>query len=171
MSQDYNNIFNQNDMLELQSILRKNKETITSAESCTGGLIASMITEISGSSNIFNGSIVTYANEVKEKELGVKKETMIEYGVVSKEVVTQMLEGVLKKFNADYAVAVSGVAGPSGGTKYKPVGTVVIGAMTKSGKKSIEMHLFHGERKDIQIQASKHALKKIFKFIKNSLDK
>ena len=167
----YNDIFNEENMQELQEILRRNKETITCAESCTGGLIASMITKISGSSDIFNGSIVTYANEVKEKELGVKKETMIEFGVVSKEVVEQMLEGVLKKFDADYAMAVSGVAGPTGGTKEKPVGTVVVGAISKKGGKNIEKYRFDGTREDVQIQAAKHALKKIFKFLPKSLDK
>ena len=112
---------------KIQDILKQNNLTITCAESCTGGLIASEITSISGSSSIFRGSIVTYCNEIKEQELDVKKETMIKYGVVSCEVVEQMLDGVLSKFDASIAIAVSGVAGPNGGTKDKPVGTVVIG--------------------------------------------
>ena len=87
----YNKIFSSEDMVKLQNHLMQNNQTITCAESCTGGLIASMITEISGSSSIFKGSIVTYCNEIKEQELNVKKQTMIDFGVVSCEVVQQML--------------------------------------------------------------------------------
>lgn len=159
----FSDIFSNDDMNQLQKQLKKKNQTITCAESCTGGLIASMITEVSGSSAIFKGSIVTYCNEVKEQELDVKKETMIEFGVVSCEVVAQMLQGVLKKFNADFAVAVSGVAGPTGGTDKKPVGTVVIGACSQNNKKEIiQVFHFKGDRKEVQIQAAKTALKLIF---------
>ena len=161
----FNNIFNKDDMLEFQNHLKKNKETVTCAESCTGGLIASMITEISGSSYIFKGSIVTYCNEIKEQELNVQKNTMIEYGVVSCEVVEEMLKGVLKKFDSTYAMAVSGVAGPTGGTKSKPVGTVVVGVMSIKGDKDISIYRFEGDRKEVQIQAAKTALKKNFKIL------
>lgn len=164
-------IFTKDDMIFMQNRLKEKNETITTAESCTGGLIASMITEISGSSAVFKGAVVTYSNEIKEQELNVKKETMIQYGAVSPEVVSQMLDGVLKKFGANYAVAVSGVAGPTGGTKDKPVGMVVIGVATNRGEKEVEIHHFKGDRKAIQIQASQHALKKVLKFIENSLDK
>jgi len=161
----FDNIFNNNDMIKLQNRLRDNNQTITCAESCTGGLIASMLTEVSGSSSIFRGSIVTYCNEIKEQELNVEKETMIEYGVVSCEVVEQMCIGTLKKFDADFAIAVSGVAGPGGGTEKKPVGTVVIGVVSKSGDKNIEIYNFKGDRKEVQIQAAKTALKKNFKIL------
>ncbi len=165
----FNEIFNTDDMIKLQEILIKKKETITCAESCTGGLVASLITEISGSSSIFRGSIVTYCNEVKEQELHVKKETMIKFGVVSCEVVEQMCQGVLKKFDADYAIAISGVAGPTGGTKAKPVGTVVIGIMDNKKYQDIQIYHFQGDRKDIQTQAAKTALNTIFKILsKNS---
>ena len=161
----FNNIFNEDDMIKLQNILKQNNETITCAESCTGGLIASMITEISGSSSIFKGSVVTYCNEIKEQELNVKKETMIKYGAVSTQVVEQMLQGVLKKFNSTYAIAVSGIAGPNGGTKDKPVGTVVIGVMKNTGIKNIEIYNFKGDRKEVQIQAAKTAFKKNFEIL------
>ena len=161
--------FTDKDMINLQTILRKNNQTITCAESCTGGLIASMITRISGSSAIFRGSIVTYSNEIKEKELGVKKETMIKYGVVSYEVVEQMLKGVIKKFNATYSIAVSGVAGPNGGSNEKPVGTVVIGVSSNKGDKNIQVYKLKGDRKIVQLQASKIGLKNIFDILeKNS---
>jgi len=167
----FDEIFNTQDMIKMQEILKKQKETITAAESCTGGLISSMITEVSGSSLIFNGAIISYSNEVKMNELGVKKQNIIDFGAVSKEVVNDMLKGAIKKFNADYAVAVSGVAGPTGGKKDKPVGTVVIGAMTKKGTVNTELLYLKGNRKEIQVQAAKLALKKVFKFIKKSLDK
>ena len=165
----FNDIFNQEKMLELQNLLLKRNETITCAESCTGGLVASYITQNSGSSSIFRGSIVTYCNEIKEQELGVKKETMIKYGVVSCEVVEEMCIGVLKKFDADYAIAISGVAGPTGGTKNKPVGTVAIGIISKEKILDIRIYNFSGNRNEIQIQAAKTALNTIFEILsKNS---
>jgi len=158
----YQNIFSQENMLNLQEQLKTKNQTITCAESCTGGLISSMITEISGSSSIFRGSVVTYCNEIKEQELDVKKETMIKYGVVSCEVVEEMLKGVIKKFDANYALAVSGVAGPTGGTKDKPVGTVVVGVYSVYGDKNIQVYNFKGTRKEVQMQAAKTALQIIF---------
>jgi nicotinamide-nucleotide amidase len=155
----YDDIFSAEDMINFQNILKENNHTITSAESCTGGLISSMITEISGSSSIFRGSVVTYCNEIKEQELQVNKNTMIQFGVVSIEVVEEMLEGVIKKFNSDFAMAVSGVAGPNGGTQNKPVGTVAIGVIDALGSKNIQVFHFLGNRKEIQIQAAKTALK------------
>ncbi len=167
----YELIFNDQDMIFLQNELRKHNRTITSAESCTGGLIASMITEISGSSQIFNGSIVSYSNQIKSQELNVKHDTLQKYGAVSIEVVKEMLEGVINKFNADYAIAVSGIAGPNGGTKDKPVGTVVIGISGKNIGQEIEIYHFKGTRKEVQVQAAKHALKRILKFFQKTLDK
>ena len=161
----YEAIFSPKDMINFQNILKENNQTITTAESCTGGLISSMITEISGSSEIFKGSIVTYCNEIKEKELNVKKKTMIEHGVVSCEVVEEMLQGVIKKFNSDFAIAVSGVAGPNGGTENKPVGTVVIGVMSNNGAKDIQIYHFKGNRKEVQLQAAKTALKLNFEIL------
>ena len=154
-------------VIEIENILRKKNYTITCAESCTGGLIASKITEVSGSSDIFRGSIVTYCNEIKEQELGVSKDTMIKYGVVSIEVVSQMLDGVLKKFNATYAIAVSGVAGPNGGSKEKPVGTVVIGIKNCFGFCQIEKFQFNGNRKTVQESAVDRALTMIFEKLQN----
>ena len=167
----FDNIFNENDMIELQNLLRANKQTITTAESCTGGLVASMITKISGSSDIFNGSIVTYSNKIKNQELNVKKETLEKYGAVSCEVVNEMLDGVIKKFDANFAIAISGIAGPNGATKNKPVGTVVIGLCDLNNHKIVAIHNFIGSREEVQIQAAKISLKEISKFILNSLDK
>ena len=155
----YDDIFSTEDMINFQNILKENNHTVTTAESCTGGLISSMITEISGSSSIFKGSIVTYCNEIKEQELQVKKNTMVTFGVVSCEVVEEMLEGVIKKFDSDFAMAVSGIAGPGGGSVNKPVGTVAIGVISKNGIRKIQVYHFKGDRKQIQIQAAKTALK------------
>ncbi len=167
----FDNIFNETDMIELQTLLRANKQTITTAESCTGGLIASMITKISGSSDIFNGSIVTYSNKIKNQELNVKNETLEKYGAVSCEVVNEMLDGVIKKFDANFAISISGIAGPTGATNNKPVGTVVIGLSDSNNHKIVTVYNFNGSREEVQIQAAKVALKEISKFILNSLDK
>lgn len=167
----YNNIFNGNDMIKLQELLRANKQTITCAESCTGGLVASMITKVSGSSDIFEGSIVSYSNKIKNQELNVKNETLEEFGAVSCEVVNEMLNGVISKFDANYAIAISGIAGPNGGTKRKPVGTVVIGICDSNNHKMVNVFHFTGTREEVQIQAAKQSLKEILKFIQKALDK
>lgn len=166
----FDNIFNEQNMIELQKILFNNKKTITTAESCTGGLIASMITKISGSSNIFNGAIISYSNEIKHQELNVKNVTLKNYGAVSIEVVNEMLDGVIKKFDANFAIAISGIAGPTGGTKNKPVGTVVIGICDDNDHKIVNVYNFSGSREEVQIQAAKTALKEILKFVKKTLD-
>lgn len=107
-------------------LLNKQNEKITLAESCTGGLIASLITQVSGASSVFEAGIVSYSNDIKSQILGVNKATLEQNGAVSKATVEEMALGALKLANADIAIAVSGVAGPSGGTEEKPVGTVWI---------------------------------------------
>jgi nicotinamide-nucleotide amidase len=107
-------------------LLTKQKRTLALAESCTGGLIANRVTNVPGASKIFLGGIVAYSNEVKEKFLGVHPKTLKKFGAVSEAVAREMAEGARKKFGADFAIAVTGIAGPGGGTKAKPVGTVFI---------------------------------------------
>ena len=150
-------------MIDFQRRLKEQNKTITCAESCTGGLIASKITSISGSSSIFRGSVITYCNEIKEQELNVNKQTMIDNGVVSIQVVNEMLNGVLEKFSANIAIAVSGIAGPGGGSKQKPVGTVVIGIKSTCGYTNIQKYLFVGDRIEIQEMATNKAFEIIFK--------
>lgn len=164
-------LLTEKEMIILQNLLRDHKKSITTAESCTGGLIASMITEVSGSSDIFNGAVITYSNKIKTQELKVKEETLEKYGAVSIQVVNEMLDGVIKKFNADFAIAVSGIAGPNGGTKNKPVGTVVVGIIGEKIGKNVEVCHFEGTRKEVQIQTAKYSLKKILKFFQKTLDK
>ena len=163
-------IFNHRDMEILQELLRKNKKTITCAESCTGGLVASMITKISGSSDIFNGSIVSYSNLIKHRELNVQNSTLENYGAVSIETVNEMLEGVIKKFEANFAIAISGIAGPKGGSTNKPVGTVMIGICDDKAHKIVEVYHFKGSREEVQQQAANRSLKEILKFIQKTLD-
>ncbi len=105
-------------------LLRERGATLTTAESCTGGLIASMLTRIAGSSDAFHAGFVTYSNDIKHSVLGVSQQSLDQLGAVSEEVVQQMALGAMARSGADYAIAVSGIAGPDGGTQEKPVGTV-----------------------------------------------
>ncbi|WP_200762471.1 CinA family protein [Nitrosophilus alvini] len=152
-------------LIERLSFMRK---TVTFAESCTGGLLASLLTKVPGSSTIFKGSLVTYANEIKSMWLGVKPETLNNFGAVSKETVKEMLSGALKVSESDFALAVSGIAGPGGATKTKPVGTVVVGAKSNT-KEIVKVMHFEGDREYIQYQASFYALKLLFDIAKDDL--
>lgn len=118
------------------NLLRKSGKTVSTAESCTGGSIAARITRIAGSSDYFRGSMVAYSNDVKEKQLDVDPDTIQKHGAVSEQVVRQMAEGARKKFQTDCSISTSGIAGPGGGTKEKPVGTVWIAVATSTGTKA-----------------------------------
>jgi len=133
-------------------LLLKIKKTVSTAESCTGGYIAHLITGIPGSSNYFEGSVVSYSNRVKSELLGIRPKTLKKYGAVSREVVAEMAEGARKKLKTDYCLAVSGIAGPDGGTEEKPVGTVWIALADTRGT---EAQLFHfGEHRGRNIRRS-----------------
>ena len=114
-------------------LLKETGSTLATAESCTGGYIAHMITSIPGSSAYYKGSIIAYSNDIKMKELGVSEKALGEYGAVSEEVVKQMANNVRSRLDCDYSIAVSGIAGPDGGTKDKPVGLVWIAIAGPSG--------------------------------------
>jgi len=143
--------------IEIINTLKERNQTITFAESCTGGRVASAFTAISGASAVLNGSVISYANEIKSQWLEVKEETLLKYGAVSKECVKEMLHGVIKMAKADSGIAVSGIAGPTGGTDEKPVGTVYIGVIHKN-KIIIEHHIFKGDREAVQEQAKDTAI-------------
>ena len=113
---------------------------LATAESCTGGLIAKRITDVSGSSAMFNCGIVSYSNEIKKSVLGVKHETLEKYGAVSEQTVREMVEGVLKISNADVAVAVSGIAGPNSDNTEKPVGLIYLAASDKKNIKVVKLN-------------------------------
>jgi len=136
------------------------KQTVSFAESCTGGRIAAAFTAISGASSVLNGSVVTYSNTIKHQWLGVDTNVLEKFGAVSSECVAQMLEGIIKLSDADFALAVSGIAGPTGGTKEKPVGTVYIGLKTPF-KQEIFYCIFHGDREHVQAQSTAFAIKKL----------
>ena len=121
--------------------LFKQNATVASAESCTGGYVAHLITKIAGSSSYYKGSVLAYDNSIKESVLGVNPQTLVEYGAVSKEVVEEMALGVQRIMKVDYALATSGVAGPSGGSKDKPVGTVWTAIATPFGVQSIKYQM------------------------------
>ena len=137
------------------------KKTVTFAESCTGGLIAAQLTKEPGSSAIFRGSLVTYSNRIKAGWLGVEKEVLEKFGAVSEACVEQMLTGARKIAQADYSLAVSGIAGPGGGTPLKPVGTVFIGAKSDTRTIVEKLH-FEGDRHYIQKQSMLYAYKLLF---------
>ena len=117
---------------EIGKVLEAKKLFLSTAESCTGGGIAALITSIPGSSNYFKGGIVAYSNEVKMSLLDVPAETLEMYGAVSRETVAEMAKGVMKRLKTDCAIATSGIAGPGGGTPEKPVGTIWIAVAYKS---------------------------------------
>ena len=140
--------------------LTQRQQTITFAESCTGGRIAAEFTAVSGASSVLHGSVVTYSNEIKHRWLGVRKDTLEKEGAVSRTCVQEMLDGVQKLSDSDYAIAVSGIAGPTGGTELKPVGTVYIGIKTPFSMKVYHCH-FHGNREQIQEQSVVFAIEKL----------
>ncbi|MCW3116828.1 MAG: competence/damage-inducible protein CinA [Chitinophagaceae bacterium] len=145
-------------------ILLAKGKTVSTAESCTGGYIAHLITTIPGSSAYFKGSVVSYANEVKENVLGVNHETLTGSGAVSKETVKEMLKGVLKKMNTDYALATSGIMGPDGGSEEKPVGTVWIAAGNNQKIEFLKLNLRFDRKRNIE-QTALSALNFLRKFM------
>ncbi|OQX77853.1 MAG: hypothetical protein B6D54_01085 [Epsilonproteobacteria bacterium 4484_65] len=152
---------NINNLVEkiIQNLTEQN-QTITFAESCTGGRIAAAFTAISGASEILDGSCVTYSNDIKHLWLGVENEVLDKYGAVSSQCVSQMLQGIQRLAGADYAIAVSGIAGPTGGTELKPVGTVYIGFQTPFSQEVFHCN-FSGPREAIQEQSTIFAIEKL----------
>ena len=137
--------------LETQVVkaLKESGFTITTAESCTGGLIAGRLVNVSGASEVFDRGFVTYSNEAKEEELGVKHTTLEQYTAVSEQTVVEMAMGAARRAKADAAIAVTGLAGPGGGTQSQPVGLVYIGIYLKGIVYWQEYH-FHGSRTEIR---------------------
>ena len=134
------------------------------AESCTGGMIASEITDLSGSSAFFLGSAVTYSNESKENILGVSHSSLVDHGAVSEAVAKEMALGSLKVYGSDIAGSVTGIAGPDGGTPQKPVGTVWMAVTDGKRTMAFENH-FEGSRKDIREQTVKVLIEHLIEFV------
>lgn len=131
-------------------LLRERQETLSTAESCTGGYVAHLITLIPGSSDYFKGGVIAYANEIKESTLGVNHQTITNFGAVSEQVVKEMAEGIRKKTGTDYAIATSGIAGPDGGTPEKPVGTTWISIASK--ERTVAEHFLMGEHRERNVR-------------------
>ncbi len=144
-------------------LLQKNK-TMATAESCTGGYIAHLLTAMPGSSAFYEGSVVSYSNKVKSTVLGVSQQSMEEHGAVSENVVVEMLQGALKTVATNYAIAVSGIMGPDGGTEGKPVGTVWIAVGNAEKHITQKMHFRFNRQKNIQLTAL-NALNNLRRFI------
>jgi nicotinamide-nucleotide amidase len=139
-------------------LLRQGHRTVAFAESCTGGMVASLVTDVPGSSEYFLGAVVTYANAAKENLLGVDPATLRAVGAVSSETAIAMARGAQARFDADVAVSVTGIAGPDGGTAEKPVGTVYFGLAARGGATLAKKRLFVGDRAVVRRAASVQAL-------------
>ena len=136
----------------LLDLMAEKRLTLSVAESCTGGYLSYLLTQHAGSSKVFLGGAVSYSNELKENLLGVKDETIIKYGAVSEETVTEMVKGALSNFKSDFAIAITGIAGPDGGTAEKPVGTVWIGVA--SAERSFIKKFTFGSKRAQNIERS-----------------
>jgi nicotinamide-nucleotide amidase len=146
--------------MQTADLLQKMQWRMTAAESCTGGLISAACTDLAGSSNWFERGFVTYSNEAKTELLGVDAALISRHGAVSEEVARAMAQGALAHAHAKVAVAVTGVAGPSGGSAAKPVGTVWFGWVTPAGVVS-EMRRFAGDRAAVRAASVHHALQRL----------
>lgn len=149
-------VTNEDEGLEvvIGKMLKEKNKTMGTAESCTGGYIAHLITSVAGSSAYYKGSVVSYANEVKENVLGVQPATLKSKGAVSEDTVKQMVKGAIETLNVDYALATSGIMGPDGGSDEKPVGTVWIAAGNKEKVETIKLNLRFDRQRNISMTAS-----------------
>lgn len=155
--------------IQVGKLLLEQGKTVTTAESCTGGWIAKVLTDIAGSSEYFHRGFVTYSNDAKHQMIGVQDESLQQFGAVSAQVVSEMAVGALKEASADYAISVSGIAGPGGGSIEKPVGTVWFGFAQKQVDGNIDVItkqcLFQGDRNKVRFQSTGYALEMILQVI------
>jgi nicotinamide-nucleotide amidase len=151
---------------ELGALLQKKNMFFTSAESCTGGLLSQSIVSVPGSSGWFSCSFVTYSNISKHKILGVSKDSLKRFGAVSEEVVTEMVDGAVAESRADLGVAISGIAGPGGGSPDRPVGTVCIAWKLKDKQAVKSTFLFEGNRNEVRYATVVKSLEEAIELIK-----
>ena len=154
---------------KIGELLKSKNLSLSTAESCTGGSIAALVTSVPGSSEYFNGGIVAYSNEVKMSLLHVSAETLEKYGAVSRETVIEMVKGAMKALKTDCAVATSGIAGPGGGTAEKPVGTVCFGVADEKGVYTETMHFCREReysRSEVRQMTAEHAMKLILERVR-----
>lgn len=150
---------------KLGLLLKQHELTITAAESCTGGLFLSTLTDISGSSAYVMGGVVTYSNEAKQKFINVQESTLMAHGAVSRQTAREMAIGVKLLFESDYAVSITGIAGPGGGTAEKPVGLVYIGIATPDDVQ-VYRYIWDGNR----IENKQHSVKAAIELLINLVD-
>ena len=143
---------------QLQAYFNDMGQTLALAESCTGGLISGMIAELPGVSSFFEGSVVSYSGAVKEGTLGVLKSTIQCHGEVSRPVALEMARGVRKQIGSDWSVSVTGIAGPTGGTPEKPVGTVCFAVVGPGFEKAVIQHFKSENRPEIQLESARFAI-------------
>lgn len=146
---------------EIVAKLKEHGWHVTCAESCTGGMISAMLVNVAGVSDVFRESYITYANSAKSRLLGVREEALETWGAVSRQVAEQMAEGAAQKSESEAAIAVTGIAGPDGGTPEKPVGLVYIGCFVK-GKTVVKEYHFKGNRMEIRKQTTQAALELLY---------
>ena len=151
---------------ELGELLTEKNLLFTSAESCTGGWVGQSVTGVPGSSKWYGTGFITYSNTAKTKVLGVKKETLRNYGAVSEEVVCEMVEGALSLSNSQLGVAISGIAGPGGGSPDRPVGTVCIAWKLKDKQAIRSTFLFEGNRNEVRYKTVVKSLEEAIELIK-----
>ena len=140
----------ENELSEIAEILKSKCLMLATAESCTGGGIAEYCTSIAGSSDWFDCAVVTYSNSAKQKLLGVKEDTLVSFGAVSHEVATEMVTGLIANTDADVGISVTGIAGPGGGTEFKPVGTVYIAWGSREKSVVVRKFQFPGDREAVR---------------------
>jgi nicotinamide-nucleotide amidase len=149
-------------------LLKTNNYTLSVAESCSGGLLAKLLTDVPGSSAYFLGGVVAYSNDAKKGLLGVGHKTLERFGAVSENVATEMALGALKRFSSDTAVAITGVAGPEGGNPQKPVGTVFLCLASRDGTVQVEKNQYLGDRQTVRLRSANKALFMLFRHVKQA---
>lgn len=149
---------------EVVNLLKARKMTVTTVESCTGGLLGAALVNVAGASDVFKQGYITYSEEAKHALVGVKKSTLEEFTAVSEETAKEMAEGGFKAAGADACLSVTGIAGPDGGSEEKPVGLVYIGCCVK-GKTVVGKYLFQGNRREVREQAVVSALELLSDFL------
>ena len=155
---------------EIIQFMTEHKLTLSAAESCTGGMFSARVINTPGASAVYEAGFVTYANKAKHKLIGVKKKTLKEHSAVSKETAKEMVKGTLKETGADYAVSITGIAGPGGGTEEKPVGLVYIGC----GRKHhivVKQYHFSGNRTQIREACVENALIQLWEVLTEEIEK
>lgn len=151
---------------QLGNLLLERNSAVVTVESCTGGFIAEVLTRIPGSSSWFERGLVTYSNAAKQDLVGVQEDSLQQYGAVSGVVAKEMAVGGIQCSRADLAISVTGIAGPDGGTKGKPVGTVWMAWAHRTGKVINHQYLFPGDRQQVRIASVEHALSTAVQFLK-----